>query len=172
MAISCGAENNNNNKKIHLQHLKLNISLTLICFSKTASVGVLMFKHFLFQRFFLMFQNMSYMLHHPQTELGPAIKTVIAAYYDLLKRDLSHSVCLSLRCPAYPWHGAMFICKSLLSSYNRALIHGAVLDRKPIILLLHGLGELPEVAINCSVFVWNVVSVDYVHTAVVCFIKK
>lgn len=75
-------------KKFTYMTFKLNVSLRLICFSKTASAGVLLFKHFLFQRFLLMFQNMSYMLHHPrkhpQAELGPAIKTVIAAYYDLL----------------------------------------------------------------------------------------
>lgn len=75
-------------KKTLYMTFKLNVSLRLICFSKTVSAGVLLFKHFLFQRFLLMFQNMSYTLHHPrkhpQAELSPAIKTVIAAYYDLL----------------------------------------------------------------------------------------
>lgn len=75
-------------KKFTYMTFKLNVSLRLICFSKTVSAGVSLFKHFLFQRFLLMFQNMSYTLHHPrkhpQAELGPAIKTVIAAYYDLL----------------------------------------------------------------------------------------
>lgn len=97
-----------------------------------------------------MFQNMSYTLHHPrkhpQAELGPAIKKLLQLIMIYFK-GISVSQCVRLF--------AVFICKSLLSSGNRALTNGSTGQKAYYILLLHGLGELPGVAINYSVFVWD-----------------